>query len=1010
MYKTPETELNNIKVSIPLLSLVQADGVELKRVGANWVGKCPFHTEKTGSLVITPSKNLFHCFGCGVAGSVIDWVMRQQNIGFKEAIEWLTEKYGGTYMENTETLDFQLMDDVELMKWVVGHYKQTLKSGNLGSNYLGKRGLEDLELIETFNLGYVERTLAHHLPSSRTREGEQVRKRLQDLGILRASNHEHFRECVIVPIYTETGEIGEIYGRKISANLKAEYPKHLYLKGKHRGIFNLESLKGKKVAILCEAIIDAMTIYRLGFKQVTSSFGVEGFTDEMFNFFVENQITQVFIAYDRDEAGDRGSRKVAQRLMEAGIDSFRLMLPQDKDINDYALELADKDLTSNLVKVREKFIDLIKNSFWMGQGDCPLGLMERAVGQLLTVEGKELSPLAENTTKTSPTEQIKSKGEAAKENVFHSTSNDNPTNLNNVIENKSSHKTSQLEVEIKGDKEPEIFARIDQREYRVRGLHKNLSVGHMAINLRLSVGTNQDNLHIDNVELCSSKQRFRFAKDAEIATGIKEKLILSDMAKLLNKLEEIQTLHIISTLNPKKQAVEISESDREAAINFLKQANLIGQIIQSFEDCGLVGESTNAIVGYLSAISRKLTEPLAIIVQSSSAAGKSALMEAVSHFVPEEEREMFSAMTGRSLFYIGESDLKHKVLFISEQEGAKDASYAIKLLQSEGKLRIASTGKDPVSGKLVTHEYMVEGPVMIFLTTTQIEIDEELQNRCLVLYVNEDRDQTRAIHRKQRLKETLEGLWQSNSQDKLITLHQNAQRLIRPLWVVNPYAAQLTFVDARTRTRRDHTKYLTLIKAIALLHQYQRPIRESTKNGVTKQYIEVALSDIELANRLADEVLGRSLDELPPHTRNFLDKLYLMVKDLSIKEEKEPSEVRFTAKTARDYCALSYEQTRFHLERLEKLEYVLINRASQGNRYFYELVYDGRGKDGSSFMVGLLNVEELRLKSVNNSSSVEGNSTENEEQNENHKVSNRAETGQKKGGYRSASTTDEQLA
>ena len=81
----------------------------------------------------------------------------------------------------------------------------------------------------------------------------------------------------------------------------------------------------------------------------------------------------------------------------------------------------------------------------------------------------------------------------------------------------------------------------------------------------------------------------------------------------------------------------------------------------------------------------------------------------------------------------------------------------MKLLQSEGELTIASTGKDPVSGKHVTHEYRVKGPVMIFLTTTAIDIDEELLNRCLVLTVNEDRAQTQAIHRLQRESQTSKG-------------------------------------------------------------------------------------------------------------------------------------------------------------------------------------------------------------------------------------------------------------
>ncbi len=101
--------------------------------------------------------------------------------------------------------------------------------------------------------------------------------------------------------------------------------------------------------------------------------------------------------------------------------------------------------------------------------------------------------------------------------------------------------------------------------------------------------------------------------------------------------------------------------------------------------------------------------------------------------VPEEERVSFSAMTGQSLFYMGETDLQHKVLAVAEEEGAERAAYALKLLQSEGELRIASTGKDGQTGRLVTHTYTVRGPVAIFLTTTTIDVDEELLNRCVVL-------------------------------------------------------------------------------------------------------------------------------------------------------------------------------------------------------------------------------------------------------------------------------------
>jgi hypothetical protein len=190
-------------------------------------------------------------------------------------------------------------------------------------------------------------------------------------------------------------------------------------------------------------------------------------------------------------------------------------------------------------------------------------------------------------------------------------------------------------------------------------------------------------------------------------------------------------------------------------------------------------------------------------------------------------------MTGQALFYMGQKNLKHKILAIAEQQGAEAASYPLKLLQSEGKLNIASTGKDPVSGKHVTHEYVVEGPVMIFLTTTAHDVDEELMNRCLVLTVNEDREQTRAIHRKQREAQTLEGLRARMRQNKIIGLHRNAQRLLKPISVVIEHLKDQGFPDAMTRTRRDHMKFLTLIQAITLLYQHQREIRTSTEDGET---------------------------------------------------------------------------------------------------------------------------------------------------------------------------------
>jgi hypothetical protein len=281
----------------------------------------------------------------------------------------------------------------------------------------------------------------------------------------------------------------------------------------------------------------------------------------------------------------------------------------------------------------------------------------------------------------------------------------------------------------------------------------------------------------------------------------------------------------------------------------------------------------------------------------------------------------------------------------------------LKLLQSEGELSIASTGKDPATGRLVTHEYRVEGPVMIFLTTTAIELDEELLNRCLVLTVDEDREQTKAIHRLQRERQTLEGLLAKRDREAVLALHRNAQRLLRPLLVANPYARELTFQDDRTRTRRDHVKYLSLIRTIALLHQYQRPVKTVSHRGQAVEYVEVTLEDLSLANLLAHEVLGRSLDELPPQTRRVLLMLDGLVTEASGKEGIARSDYRFTRRQVRERTGLGNTQAKIHLGRLEELEYVVAHQAGRG--VSYELVYDGKGKDGTPFLTGLIDLTKL---------------------------------------------------
>ena len=465
---------------------------------------------------------------------------------------------------------------------------------------------------------------------------------------------------------------------------------------------------------------------------------------------------------------------------------------------------------------------------------------------------------------------------------------------------------------------------------------------------------------MDTLDLYSAKHRAAYIKQAAYELGLDEDRIKKDLGLVLLKLEALQDQLIQKTLTSEQTGPSMSDAEIKAALRLLKDPKLIERILADFNHAGIVGEETNKLVGYLAACSRKLDKPLAVLIQSTSAAGKTSLMDAILSFMPDDQCIQYSAMTGQSLFYMGETDLKHKVLAIAEEEGAHNTSYALKLLQSEGEVTIASTGKNATTGNLETQQYRVEGPVALFSTTTAIDIDEELLNRCIVLTVDETRAQTQAIHAMQRQRRTLQGLQNKLQQDQAMQTHRHAQQLLKPLKIINPYADRLTFLDDKTRTRRDHEKYLSLIDTIALLHQYQRPIKKLHHDNQTIEYIEVALNDIQLANQLAHEVLGRTLDELPPQTRKLLHLIHAHVQAECNNQHLLQSDYRFSRKTIREHTGWSDGQLKIHCRRLEDMEYVLVHGGGRGRPMQYELLYDGAGREGYAHLMGLIDVERLQ--------------------------------------------------
>jgi DNA primase catalytic core len=990
MARIPEDEVERLKREVSVQRLAEARGIKLTRHGADLLGKCPFHNDRTPSLVITPSKNLWHCLGaCNAGGTPIDWVMRANGVSFRHAVELLRADHlplarpsiesrraaqpvkNGTVRMLPPPVEREADDRVLLLQ-VTDYYNETLKQSPEAMKYLSSRGLTSPEIIARFKLGFANRTLGYRLPAKNRAAGAEMRGRLQRLGVIRESGHEHFNGSVVIPVLNSSGEVVEMYGRKITPNLREGTPDHLYLPGAHRGVWNEEALAASKEIVLCESLIDALSFWCAGIRNVTASYGVNGFTADHRAAFEKHGTERVYIAYDRDEAGEKAAAALAQELMSMGIECFRVQFPKGMDANEYALKVTP---------AAKSLAVLLNRAEWLGKGQRP--------------EPRSIEPMIEPVIEPEPEPAAKEQIIEEEESIMAEIEAESqveaaadpaedepepapaasPADIQNHVlplaaepepvapqePTAAPAHTIDIPVERRGD---DIFLTLGTRRYRIRGLNKNMAQEVIKVNILVSGRTprGESVFHVDTLDLYSARQRSVFTKQAGEELGIKEETVRRDLGQVLLKLEELQDEQIRQALAPKEEGVTISEKDRADAMELLRDPRLLDRIVEDFARCGVVGEETNKLVGYLGVVSRHLEAPLAVIVQSSSAAGKSSLMEAVLAFLPDEQRVQYSAMTGQSLFYMGETDLKHKVLAIVEEEGAHSASYALKLLQSEGVLTIASTGKDPNSGRHITHQYRVEGPVMIFLTTTAIQLDEELLNRCMVLSVNEEREQTQAIHRVQREAQTLEGLLRRRDRDAILAVHRNGQRLLKPMAVVNPYARELTFNDGQTRTRRDHTKYLTLIRSIALLHQYQRPRKTTDHRGQPVEYIEVTVEDIAVANRLAHEVLGRTLDELPPQTRRLLLAVDEMVTAECTRQKMERADYRFSRRDVRAATGWGDTQLKIHLHRLEELEYLLIHRGGRGQSIVYELMFTRPSDGGKPVLGGLIDIDKLGKK------------------------------------------------
>ncbi|HSR87841.1 MAG TPA: CHC2 zinc finger domain-containing protein [Pontiella sp.] len=521
MARIPEEELERIKQQTDLAALVRSRGIELKKHGSrDWSGCCPFHEDAEPSFIVSPAKGLFHCMGCGAAGNAIQFVERFDKISFRHAYELLAEGSPAVFSQKAaKRLENPLepeAGDAQLMEQVVDYYHERLFKVPAALDYLKGRGLDDPDTLRRFRIGFADRSLGLRLPEKNRQEGQRIRERLQALGILRESGHEHFNGSITVPIFDASGHVAEMYGRKITQRLRKGTPLHLYLPGSHAGIWNRQGLSfdtsaSESEVILCEAPLDALTFCASGFINTTFIYGTQGFTDELFDALLEHNIRTVRLAYDNDDAGNRAAKRDAERLASVGIEVFRIRFPHGMDANEYA------------VKVRPASRSLrtaIQSAEWVAgssRAHAPTDIVNESLAANLVASPEPVEAAEEKSLPENPVHPV------------------HPVKENPTLERRGEYH----------------FLELGEREYRVGGLDKNNSLDVLKITLRIAVRTQKADdvcFHLDSIDLAKDGERRRFIERSHEETRLEKALIKRDLGRLLLLLEEAQLIRIDAAL------------------------------------------------------------------------------------------------------------------------------------------------------------------------------------------------------------------------------------------------------------------------------------------------------------------------------------------------------------------------------------------------------------------------------------------------------------------------------
>lgn len=769
--------------------------------------------------------------------------------------------------------------DTELLDAVVAHWATTFAGDERGDDMARELGVSP-SLASSLDIGLSDRSLGLRIPSRELKAGRILRDRLEALGILRASGHEAFRGCIVVPVRRD-GRVVALFARRLERVSSVQWAT-----GLSGGVFSQTVLPvtttNDQLAPLClitTSILDALAVL--------------GALSEGADLF-ERTVNVLAPARPRGYA--------VKDLKEIALRNDALVV-----LGRGADELVDRlrDLGASVTSAGG---DLNVARSLNTSPDPGVALVELLGGERTRATRSVIS---------TPTAALVESGSVEDE----------------AVDQDLVSPTTPMATMTPG--RDETYLQIGARRWRVRGARARGNVESDRLSIALSVvDESNGRFHLDTLDLYSARARSNFLDAAAGELHVTRDALVTEMVHVLNEAEVArdEPRHDEAPLH------EISVEERDEALTWLKGSDLLGRLGEDLSALGVVGERTNLMVCYLAALSRKCERPFGVLVQSSSAGGKSTLVEAVTNLVPPEDLVALSSITAQALYYLGASGLRHKVLFIAEERGSSRAAYALKLLVSEGRLSIAATGND-TDGAPRTKSYETAGPLSLMMTTTSTTLDPELANRLVVLGVDEDPSQTSAIIQAQRTDTSLVGLKSLKRREAIRRRQRNVQRLLEPVVVVIS-DGPISFPTSATRHRRDHVKFLSLITALATLHQYQRERRTILLDGVEVSYVEASPKDVDYASELCRRILVRDVEGMAPQTQRLLLEVRALTAEEARHSKMDIYDVEVTRRQLRERLGWSINQVRDATDRIVEMEYLVVSGGGRGRCRRYRLVAD----------------------------------------------------------------------